>query len=96
MMMPFDKYKGREIGSLPRGYLRWLAENADLFGEVQREVHAAVGLPVPQAKSETVEEMQDRIVRSVMRRFEERERSDRGGLAALAAPTPGTVGDHYA
>ena len=29
MLMPWGKFKGHEIASLPSSYLRWLAENID-------------------------------------------------------------------
>ena len=28
--MPFGRYKDRDITKVPRGYLRWLRDNADL------------------------------------------------------------------
>jgi len=40
MTMPFGKYQGEEIADIPIGYLRWLRDNVDLFGELADEVWA--------------------------------------------------------
>ena len=39
MKMPFGKFKGHEISSLPNNYLRWLAENiSENETKLKREV----------------------------------------------------------
>lgn len=40
MTMPFGKHCGEDIADIPTGYLRWLRDNADLYGELADEVQA--------------------------------------------------------
>lgn len=80
MLMTFGKFKGRDVNKLPRYYLEWLANKADLHGPLQIEVFKALGKPTPkQPKPETIEEIQDRTIREVMQRFAERERHGEQG-----------------
>ena len=32
MRMPFGKYQGYELVEVPKDYLKWVAENLDLYG----------------------------------------------------------------
>lgn len=45
--MPFGKHKGKEVSEVPKGYLRWLRKNADLFGSLASEVDAVLGEEPP-------------------------------------------------
>ena len=38
MKMPWGKYKGKEIESLPSSYLRWLAENINEDSDWNRTI----------------------------------------------------------
>jgi hypothetical protein len=38
--MPFGKHCGEDIADIPTGYLRWLRDNTDLYGELADEVEA--------------------------------------------------------
>jgi len=38
MKMPFGKYKGEEVDSIPEEYLQWLWEEVDLRGQLKRSV----------------------------------------------------------
>lgn len=40
MTMPFGKHQGEDIADIPTGYLRWLRDNVDLFGELADAVEA--------------------------------------------------------
>lgn len=40
MTMPFGKHCGEDIADIPTGYLRWLRDSADLYGELADEVDA--------------------------------------------------------
>jgi Putative quorum-sensing-regulated virulence factor len=61
-VMPFGKYKGQPIATVPRGYLRWLKENVDLHGWLARAVDCALrGLPIPEPE----EDMDTRVHRIV-------------------------------
>ena len=84
MMMTFGKYKGRPVGGIPRSYLEWVKDKVE--GPLQLAVYSALRLPAPpQPRAETVDEMQDRVVREVFLRFREREQSggdQSGGEAA--------------
>jgi hypothetical protein len=42
MLMPFGKYKGREVSHVPVDYLRWMWEKVDLYGQLKDAVEAAV------------------------------------------------------
>jgi hypothetical protein len=37
--MPFGKYKGELISSLPTDYLEWLVENAELREPLKTQIH---------------------------------------------------------
>jgi hypothetical protein len=37
MILPFGKYKGQEIDSVPTAYLKWLEENATILSPSQRD-----------------------------------------------------------
>ncbi len=44
--MPFGKHRGQAVSTLPRQYLRWLADNVELKGQLKGEVQAALwGVP---------------------------------------------------
>ncbi len=38
MDMPFGLYKGEAIDDIPIGYLYWLYENVELYGELEQAV----------------------------------------------------------
>lgn len=40
--MPFGRHKGKPIADVPRGYLRWLKNNVNLFGPLQAHVDAVL------------------------------------------------------
>ena len=42
MIMPFGKYKGRSVSTLPEDYLMWLWDSVDLRGRLRGEVEAAL------------------------------------------------------
>jgi hypothetical protein len=51
MEMPFGKHRGERIDTIPRGYLRWLSGNADLWGELKQAVECVLnGQPLPEPK----------------------------------------------
>ena len=43
MIMPFGKYKGRSVYSIPRDYLAWLRDECRLYGRLARAVDDALG-----------------------------------------------------
>ena len=52
MEMLFGRHKGREIAEIPRGYLRWLAGNVPIQGELANEVCSVLGIsPGPPVKN---------------------------------------------
>jgi hypothetical protein len=42
MKMPFGKFEGEEVSTLPKGYLRWLLDNVNLYGRLAEEVRATL------------------------------------------------------
>jgi hypothetical protein len=42
MIMPFGKYKGKEVRDIPVDYLRWAHEKCDLYGRIKDEIEALV------------------------------------------------------
>jgi hypothetical protein len=40
--MPFGRHVHEPIQNIPRGYLRWLADNVELHGDLQRDVTAVL------------------------------------------------------
>ena len=38
MQMPFGKYQGYELEEIPKEYLKWVAENLDLYGELREAI----------------------------------------------------------
>lgn len=46
MLMPFGKFKGQPVADLPEWYLRWLADEVDLFGPLRKAVESALGKPI--------------------------------------------------
>ena len=40
--MPFGRYKGRDIQTVPRGYLRWMRENMELGPQFAHAVKCAI------------------------------------------------------
>jgi uncharacterized protein (DUF3820 family) len=71
MLMPFGKHKGKDMNDLPIKYVKWLAENADLYGELQAAVYQRLGLAIPQRKSmyerldEVVNETHERLFEDI-------------------------------
>jgi hypothetical protein len=48
MKMPFGVHKGKEIGSIPRGYLRWVQSNVKLFGDLEVAINCVLERkPIP-------------------------------------------------
>ena len=46
--MPFGKHEGKPLTQVPRGYLRWLRDNANLSGWLKDAVEAVLlGRTVP-------------------------------------------------
>jgi hypothetical protein len=46
--MPFGKYKGQDVRSLPKKYLQWLDRTVNLRDQLRYEVrHVLYGEPVP-------------------------------------------------
>lgn len=37
-IMPFGKYKGKEMANIPPDYLLWLYENSNCYGEVKQYI----------------------------------------------------------
>lgn len=60
MLMPFGKHKGKEIESIPKGYLRWLNNNCDLQGELKTAVEVRLGVSMP---------MEEDVVQQIERMF---------------------------
>ena len=58
--MLFGKHKGKEIESIPKGYLRWLYSNCDLHGELKTEVEVRLGIIVP---------VEDEVVQQIVKMF---------------------------
>jgi len=38
MIMPYGKFKSKDMGEIPSAYLKWLAENMDESKETEREI----------------------------------------------------------
>ena len=41
-LMPFGKFAGRPIQLVPGGYLRWLAKQGNLFGQLKQDVERSI------------------------------------------------------
>lgn len=41
--MPFGKHKGKEVSEVPKGYLRWLLNNGELYGSLASEIASVLG-----------------------------------------------------
>ncbi len=50
MIMPFGKYKGRELKNIPRAYLEWLSEKVNLNKPLQHEVSYYLEDPMKRRK----------------------------------------------
>jgi len=49
MKINFGKHAGEEVASLPKRYLKWLANNVKLQGDLLHEIHYLVyGTPRPE------------------------------------------------
>jgi len=59
MLMPFGKHKGREVRSIPSGYLMWAIDHLSLDHDLANEIRRRLGMP--QQLSE--EEQLVRIIR---------------------------------
>jgi hypothetical protein len=44
MKMPFGRHVGIEVADVPAGYLRWLRDNCELYGELADEVDEALAV----------------------------------------------------
>ena len=40
--MPFGRYKGRDIQTVPRGYLRWMRDNVEIGPQLAHAVACAI------------------------------------------------------
>ena len=55
--MPFGKHKGQDLKIIPRGYLRWVAKNCDVSGDLKNAIDAAIArqdLPITPADEKAV------------------------------------------
>ncbi len=68
-LMPFGKHKDKPISTLPTCYCKWLVENCELFGEVERAVKSRLGMPMIVELSE--DERIDRAVQTTIERLVE-------------------------
>jgi uncharacterized protein (DUF3820 family) len=41
-MMPFGKWKGHAVSAVPKDYLKWVANNIDLYGELRIAIFDAL------------------------------------------------------
>jgi hypothetical protein len=64
MKMPFGKHRGQAVSTLPRQYLRWLADNVELKGQLKGEVQAALyGVPVsPKVQAAPINDVETVVV----------------------------------
>ena len=42
--MPFGRYRGRSLGTIPADYLEWVLEKVDSFEELKRVVREVLSL----------------------------------------------------
>jgi len=78
MKMPFGKYKGWNINTIPENYLRWLWDEVELRGQLYAEVEAVL--------SNAVVSMPHSEIHSIYRELSFKWHPDRGGnLQAMQA-----------
>src|SRR5208283_2059490 len=46
MLMPFGKFKDKEVASCPHPYLTWVVNNVALHGQLQEEVCKELGIEI--------------------------------------------------
>jgi hypothetical protein len=54
LIMPFGKFKGYDVETLPAAYLVWLAEKVELREPLRSAVMAAIGESIPERQVDKV------------------------------------------
>ena len=43
--MPFGKHKGKPVGTIPKGYLKWVLRTCDIEYDLAKAIAKVLGLP---------------------------------------------------
>jgi hypothetical protein len=77
MEMPFGKYLGQPVATLPRRYLRWLLDNVDLKGRLKAEVQSGLwGVPVSSPQQQDTCLDVESVVQDIDTQLEEMKKAD--------------------
>ena len=84
MEMPFGKHKGEEIADIPHSYLKWLAENAKLRGNLKKAVDDALATAGPDFNPKPKKPYEIKIIyRDLAKRWHPDHGGSVDGMAAI-------------